>query len=338
MTESPNKEKYNIKWEGFEWIPHFSSTLILPDVTLVSEDNVVRKSHRILLATLSPYLKDLMLCAEEDIIIHLDGIAHQYLDIILQVLHTGKVYLSSETDVIKLLKICMTLGINIFNDQIMLGKETSNPFDMKTMKKRPKKEGIDQQNEIERSSKKFKCVYCNRFFRLRSNLYHHIKGVHEKVRYPCDNCEKQFYDRRLLKNHRCLNDKGITDHEYNKDITQKNAEGLYQCVECGKSFNNQSNFSAHVKAIHKHVKFFCKECSGKFSHRSNLRKHILSVHENVQYFCHNCNKAFNDQSNLRAHKRKLHGYCGCDDTFVVKGQFNQHKEKCTFSDKNQRQK
>ena len=44
MTESPDEEKYKVKREGFNFVSHFSKNLILPDVTLVTEDNVERQA------------------------------------------------------------------------------------------------------------------------------------------------------------------------------------------------------------------------------------------------------------------------------------------------------
>lgn len=324
MTESPDKEKYKVKWEGYDLVSHFSSTLLMPDVTLVTEDNVQRKTHRILLASISSHLKDLMLSTDEDVVIHLEGISAKYLDLILETLNTGKTYPDQQNydETIEFLEICWSLGINIFNDRKMYPKKTSNLRVLIDETNKFVKNKIDRKGERFKTLKKYKCLQCDRRFRLRSNLNHHIKGVHEKVRYPCQRCEKQFYDKRTLKKHNCC---------INKEIRQ------FQCSICQKFVRSKSSLYKHVKGIHEKIRFHCKLCYGNYSDQSNLRKHVLSVHENVKYSCDVCDKAFSDQSNLITHKREKHKICKCGETFQEKKEFKIHRENCrnrsVFSEK-----
>ena len=309
MTESPDKEKYKVKWEGYDLLSHFSSTLLMPDVTLVTEDNIQRKTHRILLASISSHLKDLMLSTDEDVVIHLQGISARHLDLILEILNTGKTYPDTHTDeTIEFLEVCQSLGINIFKDKIMFPKKTSNLLVQIDETNKSLKREIDRKLEELETLKKYKCLQCDRLFRLRSNLNHHIKGVHEKVRYPCQRCEKQCFDKRTLKKHNCKTG--------------------FKCSICDKSFKSKSSLYKHVKGIHDKLRFYCKLCYGNYSDKSNLRKHVLSVHENVKYSCEFCDKAFSDQSNLITHKREKHGICSCEETFQEKTELKIHRENC----------
>ena len=331
MTESPDEEKYNVKREGFNFVSHFSKNLILPDVTLVTEDNVERNTHKILLASISPFLKELMLGTEGDIVIHLQGISAQYLDLILEILNTGKTYPDNHIETIEFLEICLSLGIHIFNDKIMFAKEISNLVAQDDNKMRFIKRGIERKDD---SLKKFKCLRCDKLFRLSSNLNHHVKGVHEKVRYPCQLCEKQFYDKRNLKKHNCIQKQR---EELAPKMTKKERKtykiincvnGKFKCSLCEKSVSSKNSLYKHIKGVHEKKRFNCKLCFGNYSDQSNLRKHVLSVHENINYSCHICDKVFSDQNNLRSHKRNKHGMCRCGESFQDQEEFKLHRATC----------
>ena len=333
MTESPDEEKYKVKREGFNFLSHFSNNLILPDVTLVTEDNEERNTHRILLASISPFLKELMLSTEGDVVIYLQGISAKYLDLILEILNTGKACPDNYTETIEFLEICLSLGIHIFNDKIRSAKEISNliaQIDDKP-KKRFIKRGIERKDD---SLKKFKCLQCDKLFRLSSNLNHHMKGVHEKVRYPCQLCEKQFYDKRNLKKHNCIQrqreelppKKTKKGRKKYKIISCVN--GKFKCSLCEKSVSSKNSLYKHIRGVHEKIRFNCKLCLGNYSDLSNLRKHVLSVHENINYPCDICDKVFSDQNNLRSHKRNKHGICRCGETFQDQEEFNLHRATC----------
>ena len=218
MTENLHEGKYKVKRDNYELVSLLSNSSILPDVTLVTEDGIERESHRILLAAISPFLKDLMLNTKEDnVSIYLDGIGHKYLDLILTILNTGTVYPNNADETLEFMNICLSLGINNMN---LFNAEQIEETPVKIVKET----AMDGNEE---SLKKLKCVHCDRHFRLRSNLSHHIKGIHEKVRYPCNFCKKQFYDKRSLKNHSC---KGFEEkpRTRNHNIT-RNMQGNYQC-------------------------------------------------------------------------------------------------------------
>ena len=338
MTENHDEEEYKVKWDNYNLTSLLSNSSILPDVTLVTEDGIERESHRIILAAISPFLKDLMLSTkEDDVLIYLDGICHKYLDLVLTVLNTGIVYPNNSDETLEFMNTCLALGINninIFNDEISSGEKISNDFEnIGENQTKFVTENTMDCNE-EKSLKKLKCVHCDKNFRLRSNLNHHIKGVHEKVRYPCNLCKKQFYDQRNLNKHSCSDS---TKKGQNKSKSKKpnknhnilhNMKRKYECSLCDKSFMLKGNFYNHMNGVHKKVKYSCKLCHGQFSHRSNLRKHVLSVHENVKYFCDFCDKVCSDQSNLRSHKRFMHGNCGCGQTFPDKKEFKRHRDAC----------
>ena len=133
MTENHDEEEYKVKWDNYNLTSLLSNSSISPDVTLVTEDGIERESHRIILAAISPFLKELMLSTtKDDVLIYLDGICHKYLDLILTVLNTGFVYPNNSDETLEFMNTCLALGINninIFNDQITSGEKISNNFE-----------------------------------------------------------------------------------------------------------------------------------------------------------------------------------------------------------------
>ena len=130
MTENHDEEEYKVKWDNYNLTSLLSNSSISPDVTLVTEDGIERESHRIILAAISPFLKELMLSTtKDDVLIYLDGICHKYLDLILTVLNTGFVYPNNSDETLEFMNTCLALGINninLFNDETSLGEKKNN--------------------------------------------------------------------------------------------------------------------------------------------------------------------------------------------------------------------
>ncbi|KAM4651400.1 uncharacterized protein O3C94_013892 [Discoglossus pictus] len=86
-------------------------------------------------------------------------------------------------------------------------------------------------------------------------------------------------------------------------IFDMNLEKEYACSECGKCFNQNSNFIDHM-IIHRNKKqFACSECGKSCSKKSLLIQH-QRVHTGEKPFaCSECEKCFSQQSILVQHQR-----------------------------------
>lgn len=112
--------------------------------------------------------------------------------------------------------------------------------------------------------------------------------VEKKIACPYQGCNKLFRDKVTATKHRKC-------HEPRK----------YSCIECGRSFRENSKLIRH-QLVHSGEKpFICsfKGCGKRFSLDFNLRTHIL-IHTNSRpYKCsfHGCQKAFTQSANLKSH-------------------------------------
>ena len=70
---------------------------------------------------------------------------------------------------------------------------------------------------------KLNCHDCDKQYEDKRSLKNHVNRVHKRVKYNCDQCEKEYADRRSLTNHMNSVHKGIK----------------YKCKHCDKVFENQ---------------------------------------------------------------------------------------------------
>lgn len=86
-----------------------------------------------------------------------------------------------------------------------------------------------------------------------------------------------------------------------KSAGAKSQKPPHQCIECGKSFEQDYNLSRHMISHKGLPQFTCDVCPKSFYHKSDLSKHQV-VHKNVGSFpCTVCLKVFKSEKNLESH-------------------------------------
>ncbi|MEE6509450.1 hypothetical protein FKM82_026212 [Ascaphus truei] len=97
-------------------------------------------------------------------------------------------------------------------------------------------------------------------------------------------------------------DKGNTDAQ---KIQKKQSVMKYKCSECGKNFNNKSEYTIHQRTHNTERLYKCSECDQCFNSNSALVKH-QTIHKGVKLFpCSECGKCFLSNANLVRHQ-KIH--------------------------------
>lgn len=140
--------------------------------------------------------------------------------------------------------------------------------------------------------KPFKCIFkdCEKRFLLPSKLKQHMK-VHSGYQCHHDGCEEVFDTWTQLRQHKYL--QHPTLHictECDKTFTQKNAlhqhmkshceeREVYTCPRpnCGRTYLEQRNLTAHIKSYHEGHRFCCEYegCDRNFTTKQKCQKHIL---------------------------------------------------------------
>jgi len=141
--------------------------------------------------------------------------------------------------------------------------------------------------------KVYKCNMCTKSYNNAAHLKRHKVSVHERVRYPCDQCDiAPFTYPSGLRNHKA------SAHDRIR----------FPCDQCTVSpFSHAEALKQHKASVHQGVRYYCDQCDVSFNFPSGLRQHKASAHNGKRYECDMCNtKSFKDSSGLRKHKAAAH--------------------------------
>ena len=156
--------------------------------------------------------------------------------------------------------------------------------------------------EINNSNGKneFQCVKCEKVYRTRNSIYHHIYIAHLEKKYKCEKCSKMFSFKSKFNAHvqKCdgilrirnskkmyqfkdiehkeinVNDKlKMKDIEY-KEINNSNGKKEFQCVKCEKVYGTKDSIYQHIHVAHREKKYKCEKCSKMFSLKSMFNAHV----------------------------------------------------------------
>ena len=157
------------------------------DVTLVCEDGRQLNSHKIILSSSSTFFRRILLRNPHQYpMIYLRGIAHQYIQLIVQFIYLGQVEIPQEDlqhflDAAKDLEINGIADIKINDTTNLLVDESENieieNTDLKISNL--KSEAMDQ-----------KCEQCDETFKGKNKFIKHLRTVHEGLMYPLSNADR----------------------------------------------------------------------------------------------------------------------------------------------------
>ena len=339
-------EPLNLSWEQFsDHLQLMSRELFkadkYSDVTIVCDDQIQFKAHKIILSACSPVFKNIIdNNPSKHPLIYLRGIESQEMESILQFMYLGegKFYQERLGEFLKVGKNLEVAGISISsadetedNTEIIDAKDYSTERLPKKEIKTKNQEGNIENNLLaeevtvssERSSKEEEKYVDseNETDPLREN-----KAFNKH--YKCNQCEyKSTSQHNLLKHKESVHD-GVKyqcdqcDHKSTQKVNLErhikakhtnvkiprptNVNLSYPCEQCGYEAKSNNNLRKHVEAVHDGVKYLCDQCDHKSTQKVNLQRHIQAVHEGIKYPCIHCLMQFSDKATLKRHIKTKH--------------------------------
>ena len=97
----------------------------------------------------------------------------------------------------------------------------------------------------------------------------------------------------------------------NKHVRIHSKQRPFECDKCGKTFTDNSNFTAHLRCHPKSKKIYseendwkCTECEYTSACSSNLKRH-MRIHSGLKPFkCNICNYESTTSTNLKSHMKR----------------------------------
>jgi len=262
-------EKYDLKWKTYPdhlvgVFKELGEKGHFADVTLVSDDQVQTKAHKVVLSACSPVLKTLLVNnPHPHPLLYLRGIKQTELQAILKFMYFGETQIFEQriNDFVTVAKDLEVKEISEeqneddvaeapeepvltefegerqdtntapdFEEQIIVKKDIEEPKSLNQERRvsRPR-----QQNVVNKDGK-FPCDQCNYVAGQSGHLNLHRRSKHEGVKYPCNECDY----------------KATTPSHLTTHTNAKHAGVRYPCDQCDYKATTQGHLTTHMRRKH----------------------------------------------------------------------------------------
>ena len=311
------------------------------DVTLVSDDQIQFKVHRIVLNASSPVFKKIIdNNPSSHPLIYLRGIQHQEMESILQFMYLGegKFY---QQRMAEFLRVAQDLEVKDIGKNVEIKKEAEAGAGAEAIQGKYKGENGEMKTEDvikteerngddnvtrhidtkeQSNAVATDCPECGAMFSKKSVMLRHFRSKHrgEGIKYSCNQCDHQVTRQDYLKYHIQSKHQGIKyncnqcDYQASrKDILrnhiQSRHEGVkYHCSQCDYSATGKGNLKQHIQSEHEGVTYPCNQCDFQAKYKGSLKQHIQAEHEGVSYPCNQCDFQAKHKGNLKHHIQAEH--------------------------------
>jgi len=291
-----------LTWKNFQ--PHFKNLFIrlhevqnFADVTLVSDDFIKFRAHKVVLSAASSVFRNLFEEVHSEI--YVCGVMGHEIESLLKLVYLGRTEVSSQRfdefmDLVKCLGISLDslltetlkppqIGIkymintnqaiktecvrNNSENRKKVKKVINNPQGLSNILNSGKK--LSSQNVKEEI---FRCKECDFTSSKRFKLKFHIEAKHDGVKYTCNDCEYSSINKHTLIAHK----------------KSKHEGKIFPCNNCSYIGQFKADLRIHVDAIHNGVRYTCDECQLPLTSLPSLRRHKRRKHRGSIFTCEKC--------------------------------------------------
>jgi len=319
---------------GDFWTTYLSSAEKMANVTLVTRNRQQQATHAVLLASVSPLMKVMLMEVQvtgESTTIILPDFTREEVELCLDSLfrgsrdHLGRSLLD-------------TLGVHPKEAKNETSKEEviDNPDLNFRLKCEPVTDDDEYKNDDDdykddddwfeetrppSTPNKFPCSYCEKQFTTQKRMKCHMSLTHENdglgkyesnaaetstvCAFQCQYCPKKYQTQQNLTCHISRNHEEMSDYYHHVEFT----DDKWVCLDCRKTFEKRHLCVLHWRQAHKTDKpmFSCDICQKKFKKKGNLKEHKNVHNRTKEFVCDLCGKSFNDKKILKLHHIKIHG-------------------------------
>lgn len=213
---------YNLTWDSFPGhlgsiFQDLSKSNRFSDITLVCDEQKIYKSHKLILSASSDVFKAIFSDeTQSPPMIYLRGVSHKDLELILSFIYRGQVTFEQER-LSAFLEVSKDLEIH----GIDYNPDSSNKLDIQVDKLKSEDDGVDLSQEYledeltemlpldseklfnpkDPQRRKAQCPTCLKIYNNKTKLKIHYENKHEGIRWPFEQCDKQFPEKSTLQKH-----------------------------------------------------------------------------------------------------------------------------------------
>ena len=308
-------EKLCLQWNDFKAIVSSAFGSLrnnhdFADVTLACENGNQFEVHKVILASCSPFFKNLLqIHKHKHQLIYMRGLSSDTLAAVLDFLYFGEANVAPENlnDFLALAAELKLKGLegegNIENVRTRQkstnshAQTKSEPLSMKSISEKPDYEASSKEvlstatdlsvpaNDEENL---FPCKNCDYTTRFSHNLTKHFNAMHTDIMHECSLCDSKYSWKQHLKEH--------FDSAH---------EGKYVCIQCDLKASSKQVLKVHFENVHEGKKYVCTQCDFKASSKQQLKEHFESVHEGKNV-CIQCDLKASSKQVLKVHFESVH--------------------------------
>jgi len=299
----------------------------MANVTLVTRDRQEQATHAVLLASVSPLMKAMLMevqVTEEATTIILPDFTREEVELCLNSLFRGsKDHLN--TSLLNLLDLKGAGKEEKFKDEVVpkceaveLKDEELSDWDYQS----DNDDAWDNPSSPPTPTSSFPCFYCEKKFTTTKRRKCHIELEHQQLleappefsddelkeeegSFPCSLCPNKSRTQKTLNQHmsKCHEEQC----EWFPHIEEKG--GKWFCKICNTSYSKKNKGIIHWRRIHKlgKVEFECTVCNKMFSSKHNMVEHNKLHTKSKDAICDLCGDAFKSKRELKNHVLRLHG-------------------------------